>query len=51
LQAPVLRAWAGDDANVHAAQAALLHRARLNASARCGAYRPDMEEEPTTADL
>jgi len=44
LQAPVLHAWAGDDANVHAAQAALLHRAELNAAARRGSYRPDMED-------
>jgi len=44
LQAPVLRAWAGDDANVPAAQAALLHRAELNAAARSGTYRPEMED-------
>jgi fructose-bisphosphate aldolase class I len=53
LQAPVLRAWAGDDAHVDAAQAALLHRARLNAAARSGGYRPEMEEEsrPRTPEI
>jgi fructose-bisphosphate aldolase class I len=44
LQGPVLRAWAGDDANRAAAQAALLHRARLNAAARYGSYLPEMED-------
>jgi len=43
LQGPVLRAWAGDEANLGAAQGALLHRARLNAAARTGSYRPLME--------
>jgi len=36
LQGPVLRAWAGDDANREAAQRALLHRAELNSAARHG---------------
>lgn len=45
LQGPVLRAWAGDDANLAAAQAALLHRGRLNSAARSGSYRPSMEDE------
>jgi len=44
LQGPVLRAWAGDDANVDAAQAALQHRGRLNGAARRGSYRSDMED-------
>lgn len=43
LQAPVLRAWDGDDANRQQAQAALLRRAALNSSARHGSYDPDME--------
>ncbi|GAB3767024.1 fructose-bisphosphate aldolase class I [Nocardioides ginsengisegetis] len=43
LQAPVLHAWAGDPRNTRAAQAALLHRARLNGAARRGSYRPAME--------
>lgn len=44
LQAPVLRAWAGESANAPAAQAALLHRARLNGAARSGSYRAAMED-------
>ena len=44
LQGPVLRAWAGDDRNRDAAQAALRHRARLNGAARHGAYQPDQED-------
>jgi fructose-bisphosphate aldolase class I len=43
LQAPVLRAWAGEDANRAAAQAALINRAALNGAARYGSYRPEME--------
>jgi fructose-bisphosphate aldolase class I len=43
LQAPVLRAWAGDDGNRLAAQAALLHRATLNGAARHGSYSAEME--------
>jgi fructose-bisphosphate aldolase class I len=43
LQAPVLRAWAGDDGNALDSQEALLHRARLNAAARRGRYLPTME--------
>lgn len=44
LQAPVLRAWGGNDANREAAQAALRHRAAMNGAARHGAYRTDMEQ-------
>jgi fructose-bisphosphate aldolase class I len=44
LQAPVLRAWAGDEANRGAAQAAFRHRAALNGAARNGSYGPEMEE-------
>jgi fructose-bisphosphate aldolase class I len=43
LQAPALKAWKGDAANVDAAKAAFLHRARLNGAARTGSYTPDME--------
>jgi fructose-bisphosphate aldolase class I len=43
LQGPVLRAWAGDDNNRDAAQAALRHRADLNGAARRGSYDPDLE--------
>ena len=44
LQAPVLQAWVGEDANRSAAQAALQHRAAMNAAARRGSYRLDMEQ-------
>lgn len=40
LQAPALTAWAGQPANVAAAQHALLHRARCNSAARYGRYAP-----------
>jgi fructose-bisphosphate aldolase class I len=43
LQEPVLAAWAGEDANRAAAQAALRHRAGLNGAARYGIYLPEME--------
>ena len=43
LQAPSLKAWKGDAANVEAGQQALLHRARCNGAARDGRYSADME--------
>jgi fructose-bisphosphate aldolase class I len=43
LQARVLGAWAGEDVHHDAAQAALLHRARLNGAARRGSYSPELE--------
>lgn len=43
LQAPALKAWSGREANVAAAQAALLHRARCNSAARFGQYSSEME--------
>ena len=43
LQAPSLRAWGGDQANVAAGQAALSHRAAMNGRARDGEYDPAME--------
>lgn len=45
LQRPALKLWRGQDANVGAAQRALLHRARMNGSAIRGAYDPLMERE------
>ena len=45
LQAPALKAWLGQDANVGAAQKAFAHRARLNGAARSGSYTPKMETE------
>jgi fructose-bisphosphate aldolase, class I len=43
LQAPSLKAWLGDQANVEAGQRALAHRAKMNGLARSGSYSPDME--------
>jgi fructose-bisphosphate aldolase, class I len=43
LQAPVLAAWKGNDANAGEAQRAFGHRARLNGAARSGSYEPGME--------
>ena len=45
IQQPVLTAWAGNAANKAAAQAALLHRVRMNGAARDGSYTPDMETQ------
>ena len=47
LQAPALKAWGGETANVAAGQAAYLHRARMNGLARTGSYSPDMEQKVT----
>jgi fructose-bisphosphate aldolase class I len=44
LQAPALKAWKGEAANVGAAKAAFLHRAKLNGAARSGSYSPEMEK-------
>jgi fructose-bisphosphate aldolase, class I len=43
LQAPALKAWRGEAANVASGQAAYLHRAKMNGLARFGSYSPDME--------
>jgi fructose-bisphosphate aldolase class I len=43
LQAPALKAWNGDAANVAAASLALYHRAKLNGAARYGQYSEEME--------
>jgi len=43
LQAPVLKAWKGDAANVSAAQQAFHHRAMCNSKARFGKYTEEME--------
>jgi fructose-bisphosphate aldolase class I len=43
LQAPSLKAWGGDPANVAAGQAALAHRAKMNSLATEGAYDASME--------
>jgi fructose-bisphosphate aldolase class I len=43
LQAPVLKAWKGDPANVTGAQKAFHHRAWCNSKARFGKYTEEME--------
>src|SRR5438046_6629050 len=43
LQAPVLKAWKGETANVSAAQTAFHHRAWCNSKARFGKYTEEME--------
>ena len=43
LQAPVLKAWKGDPANVAKAQQAFHHRASCNSKARFGKYTAEME--------
>jgi len=45
LQEPILKAWLGDAENVPAAQAAYLHRAKMNGAARYGTWTPEMEDE------
>ena len=49
LQAPALKAWGGDAANVEQAQQAYFHRARLNGAARFGRYTEEMEREAVAA--
>ena len=48
LQAPVLKAWKGDSANVTAAQRAFHHRAWCNSKARFGKYSEEMETAKAT---
>jgi fructose-bisphosphate aldolase class I len=43
IQQPALEMWRGEEANVRAAQQALLHRARCNRAARRGEYTDAME--------
>jgi fructose-bisphosphate aldolase class I len=49
LQAPALKAWGGDEANVQSAQEAFAHRARMNGLARSGEYSPEVEKELAAA--
>jgi len=44
IQQPALEIWRGQEANVKAAQQALLHRARCNRAARRGEYTAAMEK-------
>jgi fructose-bisphosphate aldolase class I len=43
LQSSALLTWNGDPANVAAAQAAFTHRARMNALASLGEWRPELD--------
>ena len=45
LQAPALRGWGGEAANVSRAQRLFLHRCRCNGAARTGDYTEAMEAE------
>ncbi len=45
IQEPAMQIWHGEDANVPAAQKALVHRARCNVAARRGEYSPLMEKQ------
>jgi fructose-bisphosphate aldolase class I len=49
LQAPALKAWGGDPANVTAGQQAYYRRAKLNGAARFGRYSEEMEREAVAA--
>jgi fructose-bisphosphate aldolase class I len=45
IQSPAMDIWHGEDANVPAAQKALLHRAQCARAARRGEYSPAMEQQ------
>jgi fructose-bisphosphate aldolase, class I len=47
LQAPALKAWGGDAANVEEAQKAYYRRAKFNGAARSGEYAPEWETAET----
>jgi fructose-bisphosphate aldolase class I len=49
LQASPLTAWAGEEANARAAQAAFAHRVRCNGEARSGRYSAELELEVAAA--
>ena len=49
LQAAPLKAWKGAASNVAAAQAALLHRSRMNSLACAGRYSADLERQALAA--
>jgi fructose-bisphosphate aldolase class I len=49
LQQPTLEKWRGDAAHVAAAQALLLHRARMNSLASLGRYSPELETDTVRA--
>jgi len=45
IQEPAMEIWHGEDANVAAAQKALVHRARCNVAARRGEYTSELEKQ------
>ncbi|MDQ6605085.1 MAG: fructose-bisphosphate aldolase class I [Actinomycetota bacterium] len=49
LQAAPLQAWAGEESNAQAAQAAFAHRARCNGEARFGRYSAELEHQAATS--
>jgi fructose-bisphosphate aldolase class I len=49
LQAAALKAWKGSPANVAKAQAAFIHRARMNGLAATGRYSADLERQALAA--
>jgi fructose-bisphosphate aldolase class I len=49
LQAPALKTWQGQAANVAAAQKALYHRSKCNSAACFGRYKAEMEKEALAA--
>ncbi|MDP9492173.1 MAG: fructose-bisphosphate aldolase class I [Actinomycetota bacterium] len=49
LQAPALKAWQGEAANVEAAQKAFYRRAKFNGAARSGSYAPEWETAEAVA--
>jgi fructose-bisphosphate aldolase, class I len=49
LQAPALKAWGGQEANVEDAQKAFYRRAKFNGAARSGSYAPEWETQEATA--
>lgn len=51
IQQPALEIWRGDEANVLAAQQALLHRAKCNCAARRGEYNDVLEKEINATHL
>ena len=49
LQQPALKAWKGSASNAAAAQAALLHRSRMNSLATLGKYQASLEKQGLAA--
>lgn len=43
IQQPAMEIWDGKDANIEAAQSALLHRAKCDKAARMGLYNGSLE--------